>query len=57
MVCTEWVSGWRCLLRFVSFGVDELFLSFCRCTGLEVRVPFLDKKFVADFFRIDPKLR
>jgi len=25
--------------------------------GLEVRVPFLDKKFVQDFFRIDPKLR
>ena len=25
--------------------------------GLEVRVPFLDKQFVADFFRIDPKLR
>jgi len=25
--------------------------------GLEVRVPFLDKKFVTDFFRIDPKLR
>jgi len=25
--------------------------------GLEVRVPFLDKKFVADYFRIDPKLR
>merc|ERR1712228_980927 len=25
--------------------------------GLEVRVPFLDKKFIRDFFTIDPKLR
>ena len=25
--------------------------------GLEVRVPFLDKKFVETFFKIDPKLR
>ena len=27
------------------------------CHGLEVRVPFLDKKFVQTYFKIDPKLR
>eukprot|EP01084_Bolivina_argentea_P258090 434970_1 len=27
------------------------------CHGLEVRVPFLDKKFITDYFKIDPKLR
>lgn len=27
------------------------------CHGLEVRVPFLDKRFVQNYFRIDPKLR
>eukprot|EP01083_Nonionella_stella_P065515 171742_1 len=27
------------------------------CHGLEVRVPFLDKRFVQQYFKIDPKLR